>query len=447
MKLLRNRPSVPSEPGTPLLLGLRLLQTLLTPVILLLLLLRLLQGKEEWRRLPERLGWAGRRRPPGPLLWMHGASVGELTALLPLVRELAAASAQPGLRPPAVLVTSVSRSSAQLAQRLLPAGVIHQLAPVDHWLALALFRRHWRPQLGLLAEAELWPELVLAMPRLHLVNARMSERSYRRHRRLPAYAAWLYGRARLCWVQSEPDAARLRRLGAPRVEVVGSTKRDAAAPAVDGAILARLQPLRRGRRVLLLASSHAGEEELLLQARPRLQRDLGPLTLLLAPRHPHRAAAVLELARRQGLAASLWGELAARGPAGHADLDVLVVDVLGAMGSWIAAADLVVMGGSLSAGGCRIGGHNPLEAIRAGKPVVCGPDMANFAGLSDELQAAGWLHPCPADERLWSRVVELLGGSAPVPPALRLSGPSRRIARHLIAELGAAGPAPEGSGC
>ena len=428
---------MPSEPVKPLLLALRLLQTLLTPGILLLLLLRLLQGKEELRRLPERLGWAGRERPPGPLIWMHGASVGELTALLPLVRQLGAATAQPGLEPPVVLVTSVSRSSAQLAQRLLPEGVIHQLAPVDHWLALALFRRHWRPQLGLLAEAELWPELVLAMPRLHLVNARMSERSYRRHRRLPAYAAWLYGRARLCWAQSEPDAARLRRLGAPRVEVVGSTKRDAAPLAADGAILAQLQPLRR-RPVLLLASSHAGEEDLLLQARPQLQQHLGPLTLLLVPRHPPRAAAVLELARRQGLVAILWRELAARGPADHAELDVLVVDVLGAMGSWIAAADLVVMGGSLAAGGRRVGGHNPLEAIRAGKPVVCGPDMANFAGLSEELQAAGWLQACPTAELLWARVVELLSRGAPAPPPLRLEGPSRRIAKRLIAELATA---------
>ncbi|QNI71816.1 3-Deoxy-D-manno-octulosonic-acid transferase family protein [Cyanobium sp. NS01] len=429
---------MPSEPVTLPLLGLRLLQTLLTPGILLLLLLRLLQGKEELRRFPERLGWAGHQRPPGPLIWMHGASVGELTALLPLLRELGAAAAESGLEPPALLVTSVSRSSAQLAQRLLPEGVIHQLAPVDHWLALALFRRHWRPQLGLLAEAELWPELVLAMPRLHLVNARMSERSYRRHRRQPAYAAWLYGRARLCWAQSEPDAARLRRLGATQVEVVGSTKRDADPLAADEAILARLQPLRRRGPVLLLASSHAGEEELLLQARQRLQQQLGPLTLVLVPRHPPRAAAVLELARRQGLVAILWRELAARGPADHADLDVLVVDVLGAMGSWIGASDLVVMGGSLAAGRHRIGGHNPLEAIRAGKPVVCGPDMANFAGLSEELQAAGWLHACPTDELLWARVVELLSRGAPAPPPLRLEGPSRRIAKRLIAELGTA---------
>jgi 3-deoxy-D-manno-octulosonic-acid transferase len=425
------------------------MQTLLTPAIAALLLLRLWQGKEDRHRLPERLGWGARPRPPGPLLWLHAASVGEITALVPLLRELEQGSRQRGLPPPAVLVTSVSRSSARMAPQLLPQGVIHQCAPVDHWLALALFRRHWRPDLGVLAEAELWPELVRSMPRLHLVNARMSERSFRRHRRLPWFAAWIYGRARHCWAQSEADAARLRQLGARRVEAVGSTKRDADPPAADAAIVARLLPWLRGRKVLLLASSHQGEEQQLLQTWPRLRQGLDRLTLLLVPRHPERAVSVLREARQAGLRSVLWTELVRieptlrqggqrdgglpRGP--EEGFDALVVDRLGAMGSWLAVADLVLMGGSLAAGGRCVGGHNPLEPIRAGRRVVCGPDMANFIGLSEELEASGWLHRLPSCDALGSTLLELLRPPLPPPPPLALRGPCRRIAGHLLDAL------------
>ncbi|WP_172820859.1 3-deoxy-D-manno-octulosonic acid transferase [Cyanobium sp. NIES-981] len=415
-------------------LALWLLQTLLTPAIAALLLVRLWQGKEDRRRLPERLGWSVRRRPPGRLLWLHAASVGELTALVPLLRALVEASRRRGVPPPAVLVTSVSRSSSRLAGRLLPEGVIHQCAPVDHWLAFALFRRHWRPDLGVLAEAELWPELVRSMPRLHLVNARMSERSFRRHRHLPWLAAWLYGRARLCWAQSAADADRLRRLGAPRVEAVGSTKRDADPPPADGAIVARLAPWLQGSRVLLLASSHPGEERRLLEAWPLLRQGLGPLTLLLVPRHPERAAEVLQEALRRGRTARVWTRLAQAGP-DHRRIEVLVVDRLGAMGSWLAVADLVLMGGSLAAGDRPVGGHNPLEPIRAGRRVVCGPDMANFAGLTEELETSGWLHRLRSPEDLGPTLLELLRSEAPLPPPLVLSGPCSTIAPQLLDAL------------
>ncbi|MGC5195850.1 3-deoxy-D-manno-octulosonic acid transferase, partial [Aphanothece microscopica] len=242
------------------------------------------------------------------------------------------------------------------------------------------------------------------------------------------------------FAQSEPDAQRLRRLGLHRVEAVGSTKWDAESPRRDPALLERLEPFRAGRRVLLLASSHNGEEQLLLQAWPRLRQALGPLLLLLVPRHPERARAVCALAARRQLKARPWDDLetdreAMADPGSCGALDAVVVDRLGSMGSWIAAADLVVMGGSLAPHGRCVGGHNPLEPVRAGKVVVCGPDMANFAGLTETLAAMGWLHQFPSTEALWSGVVRLLEGACPAPPPLQLEGPSAQIARRIIAEL------------
>jgi 3-deoxy-D-manno-octulosonic-acid transferase len=425
----------------PVLLLYRLLGLLLTPALLLVLLARLCRGREDPRRLAERLGFASHPRPAGPLVWVHAASVGELTSLRPLLAALARDAAAAQRRPPAVLVTSVTRTSARLAPSLLPEGVLHQYVPIDHWLALALFRRHWRPDLGLLAEAELWPELVHAMPHLVLINARVSERSYRRHRRLPWFSRWLYGRCEACFAQSAADAGRLRRLGAPAALALGSTKWDAPPLPVQRSGVARLQRLWPDRPVLLLASSHGGEEDLLLAAWARICRELAPLrpALLLAPRHPERAAEVLARVRAQGLSVQRWSRIdpapadatAGGGPAP----DVLVVDVLGLMGTWIAAADLVVMGGSFRPAGRSIGGHNPLEPVRGGRPVVCGPDMANFAELSEQLEAAGWLRRCASADEALEAVIGWLR-HPPQPAALApLQGPSDLIAATVLERL------------
>lgn len=439
----RRRP--PGGGPHPLLVVYRLLLTLLSPLVLGLLLWRASRGKEDWRRLPERLGWASRPRPAGPLLWLHAASVGELASLRPLLEALAAQAAQRGRPLPAVLVTSVTRTAAALAPQLLPAGVIHQLAPVDHWLALALFRRHWRPSLGLLAEAELWPELLQAMPGRLLINARISARSWRRHRRLPWLARWLYGGASACFAQSAADAERLQSLGAPPARALGSTKWDSPALAVDHGWVARLRALWPTRRVLLLASSHAGEDELLLAAWPELRRRLAPLVpaLLLAPRHPERAERVRQLVRAAGVPCVLTSELPPASPPGSAGPhepavgapEVVVVDRLGLMGSWIAAAHLVLIGGSLRPGGRSIGGHNPLEPVRGGKPVLCGPDMANFDDLCGQLQRAGWLWQAPEAAALWPEAARLLSRPPALPALPPITGPSAAIAALVLERL------------
>ncbi len=430
-------------PARLLLVLYRLLCLGLTPLWLGVLLARLFQGKEDSRRVIERLGWPTRRRPPGPLVWFHAASVGELNSLLPVLRQL-----QSRERPPVVLVTTVTRTSAALAERVLPPGVIHQYGPIDHWLALLPFRWHWRPTLGLLAEAELWPELLEAMPHLHLINARMSERSFRRHRRLPWYAGWLLSRVEVCLAQSQADAERFRWLGVGDVRALGSTKLDAEPPPVNPAHLQRLHQLFGGRPVLLLASSHPGEEQQWLHAWCGQRLAARGFALLLVPRHPHRAAEVRALVRSCGLSAVLWSEVATDVPPGAAStVDGLVADVIGEMGTWIRAAAVVVMGGSFYPMGQAHGGQNPLEPVALGCPVVCGPDMANFTDLIDPLRAAGCLRQCDDVEGALALAVPLLEQASaapsddaprvgPVPAVsapLQLRGPSALVADLVLA--------------
>lgn len=420
-----------------LLLGCyRLLALVLSPVWLALLLVRLAQGKEHPQRLVERLGWPTRRRPPGPVVWFHCASVGELNSLLPVFRELGArAESDPASSGPlpVLLVTTVTRTSAALAARVLPAGVIHQFVPIDHWLAMVLFRSYWRPCLGVLAEAELWPELVHAMPRLLLINARMSERSYQRHRCHRWYAAWLLSAVQVCLAQSQADAERFRRLGVRDVRALGSTKLDAAPLPVNAAHLSLLRQAFAGRPVLLLASSHPGEEQQWLEAWVRMVAS-GPMGLLLAPRHPQRAPGLRDQAAAQGYSVALWSELQAGLAPPHPD--VLVADVIGEMGAWISAATVVVMGGSFHPMGQPHGGQNPLEPIALGRPVLCGPDMANFSDLLDPLIAAGCLQQHADVATTLEAALALLSlapaqvdaAPPPLPVRPRLRGPSQLVA-------------------
>jgi 3-deoxy-D-manno-octulosonic-acid transferase len=411
-----------------LLLLYRLVALALTPLWLLLLLGRLLQGKEDPQRVVERLGWPTRRRPPGPVVWFHAASVGELNSLLPVLREL---RHQAGA-PPAVLVTTVTRTSAVLAARLLPPEVIHQYVPVDHWLALLPFRCHWRPCLGVLAEAELWPELMQAMPHLHLINARMSERSFRRHRRQPWYAGWLLARVEVCLAQSRADADRFRQLGVRDVRALGSTKLDAEPPPVDAAHLGLLHQAFVGRPVLLLASSHPGEEQQWLEAWLSQASATRSLGLLLAPRHPQRAPELCALVGAQGLSVALWSELAAGSGPPHPE--VLVSDVIGEMGTWISASAVVVMGGSFYPMGRPHGGQNPLEPAALGRLVLCGPDMANFSDLIESLVAAGCLQQYgDVAAPLTAALPLLLEGPARGVSRPPLGGPSRLLASLVLA--------------
>jgi 3-deoxy-D-manno-octulosonic-acid transferase len=339
----------------------------LEPLAPSLLRARARRGKEDPARISERLGRAGLPRPEGALIWLHGVSVGETTSLLPLVAALR--TRRPDLT---ILVTCGTTTAAALLAQRLPQGVIHQFAPVDGPGAVRRFLDHWRPSAAVFVESELWPNLILAAKargvRLALLSARMTAASANGWSQWPASARALLSAFDLIMPQDAATDERLSRLRGttgPRLnlKLVGEPL-----PA-DMAELDRLRAALAGRKVVLAASTHPGEDASIANA---VRKAAPGGILILAPRHPERGAEI---------AAMLGGALRSRGEALG---PVYVADTLGELGLFFRLADIVVMGGSFVPG---IGGHNPLEPARIGRPILTGRYVFNAADTYAEMFA------------------------------------------------------------
>jgi 3-deoxy-D-manno-octulosonic-acid transferase len=353
----------------------------LGPAVRLYLAHRRRQGKEDALRFPEREGYPSRARPPGPLLWIHAASIGEAVSTLALIDRLA--GERPALN---MLVTTGTVTSAHLLATRLPTGhAWHQYVPVDRPVYVRRFLAHWRPDLALWVESELWPNLIVETRRrgipLLLVNGRMSLASFRRWSRVPALIRPLLRGFDLCLTQDSIQAERFARLGAPRALTVGDLKSAAAPLPVDEVALGALEAAIGRRPRWLAASTHEGEEELAGEAHARLRQRFPDLLTIIAPRHPPRADEIAEILQRQGLRVSRRS----RNEPIAADTCIYLADTLGELGLFYRIAGVAYIGGSI--GG--IGGHNPLEAALLDCAILHGPDMANAAGMAEALRAAG----------------------------------------------------------
>ena len=371
----------------------------LAPLVMLYLERRRRRGKEDGQRLRERRGFARGPRPVGPLVWIHAASVGEATAMLRLIDRLL--ETWPTLE---ILLTTGTVASARLLEARLPGRVRHQYVPIDLPNWIGRFLDHWRPDVALWVESELWPNLVLTthahqIPMM-LVNGRLSARSYRRWRRWPGLIGPMLRAFGQCLAQDADQAERLRRLGARDVAAVGDLKAAGAALPVDQAQLWRLRQQIGGRPLWLAASTHPGEEEIAAAAHQRLAADHPGLLTIIAPRHPARADAVAAMLAGRGLCV-------ARRSRGHpidGHTEIYLADTIGELGLFYRLAGIAFIGGSLA----RMGGHNPFEAARLDCAVLHGPDMSNCAGMAAALGAAGAAETVTDADELARAVTRLL---------------------------------------
>jgi 3-deoxy-D-manno-octulosonic-acid transferase len=342
---------------------------------------RLAAGKEHPARVAEREGRASAARPPGPLIWFHAASVGEAASLLEMLRRL-----QLAREDVTCLVTTVTVTSAAFLEERLPERCIHQFAPLDVVPWIDLFLDHWRPDLAIWTESELWPAMLhrthaRGIPML-LINARMSARSYRRWRGFRGLAEALIGRFDRILAQDELTGEQLEGLGADagRITVIGSLKEGAAPLPHDEAERVRLSRALAGRPVWLAASTHAGEEEIVVGAHARARRALPMLALILAPRHPDRGDALAAMVRAKGFRVAQRSKGEEIAP----DTDVYLADTIGEMGLWYRIASVSFIGGSL----VEVGGHNPFEPALLGSAILHGPHVRNFADPYRRLREA-----------------------------------------------------------
>jgi 3-deoxy-D-manno-octulosonic-acid transferase len=370
----------------------------LTPVMIKR---RLKQGKEDPARINERRGMTKDVRPHGPLVWIHGASVGEVLAAAGLIEKLRALNLR-------ILLTSGTVTSADIVAKRFPPDVIHQYVPYDLPRYVARFLDHWQPSLALFIESDLWPNLILSsaarrLPMV-LINGRMSHRSFPRWRRMSGTIEALLGRFDVCLAQSDIDAERFAALGSRNVVTTGNLKLDVQAPPADNARLERLMAVTRGRPVIVAASTHAGEEQILLDVHRQLASYFPGLLTVIVPRHPNRGEAIAGMIATSGL------HVARRS---HEDLptataDIYVADTMGELGLFYRLAPIVFMGGSL----VEHGGQNPIEAIKLGAAIVHGPHVFNFTDVYDALDAAGGAKQADTRETLVKQLGQWLANPA-----------------------------------
>ncbi len=353
--------------------GWRGLGRALTPIVRVWIARRRRQGREHPTRWPERFGAASLARPDGALVWAHAASMGESLAILPLIERLW--SSRPEVT---ILLTTGTVTSAALMAERLPSGVLHQFAPIDLPSAVEAFLGHWRPDLALWTESELWPTTLASLKRRGvpsiLLNGRLSARSFKRWRRAPLLARALLDCFTQVLARGPQDSGRYAALGVA-APTVGDLKTAAPPLPFDPAELERLRALVGDAPLWLAASLHPGEEDFVAATHQALLADHPDLFTILVPRHSIRGpewAQKFATDRRSAGAAPTPGRL-------------YVADTMGELGLWYRLASFAFVGGSL----VPVGGHNPLEPARLGCAVVTGPHMGNFMEALDALKNGG----------------------------------------------------------
>jgi 3-deoxy-D-manno-octulosonic-acid transferase len=356
------------------------------------------RGKEILARLPERWGDDDTPRPTGRLLWLHAASVGETTSLLPVLSELAATEVS------VLLTTGTATSAALMARRLPELGlrdrVLHRFVPLDVPAWAARFLDHWRPDAAGFVESELWPNLLAACRRrdipLMLINARISAGSLRAWRRAPAMARSVLRSFARIHARGPEDEARLRALGASNVSSPGDLKFAASPLPADQALLTALRGQFGDRPVWVAASTHPGEETEIAAAHAILVRDHPGLLTIVVPRHPERGAE---------LAAALRAPRRAAGEAPPSEAGLWIADTIGELGLWYRLAHAAFVGRSLLPPG---GGQNPLEPVQLRCPVIAGPYTGNFADHVSLLREVGAIDEVTDSAALAAAVSALL---------------------------------------
>ncbi len=348
------------------------------PFLLLSLTARARRGRENQARLSERRGLTRASRPKGRLIWFHAASVGETNSILPLIKDMFAANADINILLTTGTTTSAERVAA--AQNSQVPKLIHQFVPLDRRPWVTQFLNHWQPDMAGWVESEIWPNMVLACSErqipLVMINGRLSDKSFARWQKIAPVARKLLSCFSLLMAQDQTTAKRLRALGAEAVTVPGNLKLDTPPLAADEDALSALTQAIAERPVWLAASTHDGEETLMLDVHKRLQTDFPNLLTIIVPRHANRGDAIADQLTRRLPDASHLAQRS-QGQVPRPQTQIYLGDTMGELGVFYKAANIVFIGGTL----VPHGGQNPIEAAALGCAILHGPHIHNFAEI------------------------------------------------------------------
>lgn len=373
--------TIPAQPKQQsLLIKLYLLFSKINwPLIRIAIAWRIYKRKEHPSRYVERLGHYSIPRPTGRIIWFNAASVGETLALWPLIEKIL--NETPKIH---VLITTVTVTSAELLEKKLPKRAIHQFSPLDNSRATQAFLEHWKPDLAIWCESELWPRLLadtatLSIP-MYLINARVSSKTKASWRKMPKTLIWAFSKFDKIFTQTSDLKEFLVSIGISKQSVVvaGSTKESSSELSYDTEELTRLKLEIGNRSIWVAGSTHAGEESFVINAHKlRMTNDARNSLLILAPRHPSRSNEISRIIKKLGL------EYAQRskGDPITQNTQIYLADTIGEMGLWFALSNTVFLGGSIA----NIGGHNPFEPIAMGCAIVTGPNVYNFSEIYNRL--------------------------------------------------------------
>ena len=348
------------------------------PIVGPYLAFRATKGKEEHGRRGERYGKSAIARPNGPLVWVHAASVGETSAMIPLIRYIAGKGIH-------VVLTTGTVTSAKLSQERLGNLVIHQYVPLDFKPAVSNFLSFWKPDLALIAESEIWPMTILELgsrrvPQI-LVNGRLSDRSFAAWKRRSYLAEALFENLSHVIAQSDIDGQRFSELGARPVSVSGNLKADTVPPPANAQELSRLATMIARRPTWAAISTHDGEEAIAGEVHIMVEKRHPGLLTIIVPRHPDRAGAIAAALVSKGLNVarrSLNEPITAA-------TQIYIGDSIGEMGLYLRLTEIAFVGRSMTG----TGGQNPLEPAVLGTAVLSGQNVQNFRDSYKRLIADG----------------------------------------------------------
>ncbi len=402
----------------------------LSPFAGMILRRRASRGKENRNRLNERWAKTLPARPDGPLIWFHAASVGESLIQLELARTILSQGYSASLLFTCQTLTGADCINA--GRETIPAfanvWTLQQMAPLDTAASARRFMAHWQPDMAIFAEGEIWPNLLAQLHQRKvataLINARMTNKSISGWRRWPNTAKTVFDRFNIILASDKKTATGLSELVQRPITCVGNLKSALPAPQVSTSELSQIKARLPRRKVLVAASTHDGEEALILDA--LLQMQPRPFAII-APRHPERGDQV----ERMISCSNLTYARRSREDEVTPDTDILLADTMGEMGLWYRLADTVYLGGGHAPG---VGGHNPLEPLRLGKPVLTGPSLFNFEDMTKALVKQRGL-------TIVDTVADIVAAfPAPAPDKALLEGLEAEALGPMTATLGALEP-------